>query len=134
MPRMLTGGCICGAVEFTVPDSFQTFKLCHCDFCKKASGGSNVANLFGDPDWLTWTKGADQLTSHDVQNSLVRRVFCKTCGTSLPFIAQNGAILVVPTGALNTQPSIAPQEVVFWDKRAHWVDQALDLMTKQPRT
>lgn len=132
MTQTLTGNCICGAVAYEVEDNFASFKLCHCDFCKKASGASNVANAFGNPAALSWRQGVDNLSTFDVPNSLVRRVFCKTCGTSLPFISQNGAYLIVPVGTLAQQPSIRPQEVVFWKKRMSWYDEAACLRPLAP--
>ncbi len=129
MAETIKGTCICESVEFQVADNFKTFKLCHCDFCKKASGSAHVANAFGNPEDLEWTKGQGNLQSYDVPNSQVRRVFCKSCGTSLPFISQNGLHLIVPVGSLSKQPSLPPQAIASWDQRMPWYDLAMLLPT-----
>ncbi len=36
-PRMLTGGCVCGAVLYTVPDAVRYALNCHCSQCRRAT-------------------------------------------------------------------------------------------------
>lgn len=131
MPKsdQLTGSCVCGAVCFSVLDDFISFKFCHCSLCRKLSGSAHVANLFGSPAHINWLAGREHIVQYDVPNSQVRRVFCSQCGTGLPFVTQDGAILVTPAGVLNASPSIAPQYVASWESRADWYESGLDLTT-----
>ena len=107
------------------------FKLCFCSFCQKASGSAHVSNVFTHPDKIVWQKGAEDVTQFDVANSQVRRVFCKQCGTSLPFVTQNGEFLVVPVGSLSRAPSIKPGAVVNWASRPDWYDHAAALIATE---
>ncbi len=68
------------------------------------------------------------LTSFDVPNSQVRRVFCRACGTKLPFETQNGKFLVVPAGSLSRPPSSPVAAIVGWVSRPAWYDAALGLI------
>jgi len=122
MAKVLSGSCICSKVHFLVKDDFWSFKLCHCHLCKKMSGSSNVANAFTLPNHIQWVKGLKNLRSYDVPNSQVRRVFCITCGSSMPFTTQNERYLVIPVGALSEQPKLPPQEVKSWHERMPWYD------------
>ena len=124
MSKTISGSCICSKVSYLVIDDFMSFKLCHCHFCQKASGSSNVANAFTLPSHIHWVQGKSNLKSFDVPNSQVRRVFCQTCGTSMPFVTQNERFLVVPVGTLSCQPKLPPQEVKAWHERMHWYDEA----------
>ena len=38
--KKLTGRCLCGAIEYSVPDRFQYPGYCHCSDCRKFSGSS----------------------------------------------------------------------------------------------
>lgn len=127
----IDGACICDKVAFRIKDDLATFKLCFCKFCQKASGSAHVSNGFAHPDQIEWIRGAEELSSFDVPNSQVRRVFCKTCGTSMPFETQNGAFLVVPVGSLSRAPRIAPQALVSPETRPAWYDAAQDLISAQ---
>ncbi|KZM42209.1 hypothetical protein OA92_12995 [Marinomonas sp. SBI22] len=124
MAPYLLGSCICEKVKYEVKDDFISFKLCHCRLCQKASGSSNVANAFTFIENINWQQGENHLESFDVPNSQVRRVFCKTCGTSMPFLTQNERLLVVPVGTLSVQPKLPPQEVRVWHERMSWYDES----------
>ena len=36
----LTGGCLCGAVHFTVEDAFRYALNCHCSQCRRTTGSA----------------------------------------------------------------------------------------------
>lgn len=127
MASYLLGSCICEKVKYKVKDDFISFKLCHCRLCQKASGSSNAANAFTSVESIRWLQGETQLKRFDVPNSLVRRVFCKNCGTSMPFITQNESLLVIPVGTLSSQPKLSPQEVRYWHERMPWYDKSKSL-------
>ena len=128
MSKTINGGCLCGQVKFTVQDEFFSFKLCHCSMCRKISGSAHVANLFTKPDNIQWLSGEDAISSYDIPNNQVRRVFCSTCGTSLPFVSQSGKIRIVPAGSLEEQPSsMQPEHAIFWADRMPWYDQVHQL-------
>ena len=38
MPSTLTGGCLCGAVRYTVAAPVTGLRACHCINCQKSSG------------------------------------------------------------------------------------------------
>ncbi|WP_170326481.1 GFA family protein [Ruegeria arenilitoris] len=124
----INGQCICGAVRYRVQDNMAAFKLCYCSLCQKASGSAHVANAFTTPDQIKWLQGKDMLTSFDVPNSQVRRVFCRVCGTTLPFETQNGKFLVVPVGSLSRPPSSPVAAIAGWASRPAWYDTALGLI------
>ncbi|GAA6159626.1 hypothetical protein NBRC116589_18000 [Ruegeria sp. HU-ET01832] len=102
-PNKIEGQCVCGAVRYRVQDDMAAFKLCYCNFCKKASGSAHVANAFTSPDRIEWLEGQEQFTSFDVPNSQVRRVFCRNCGTTLPFETRNGKFQAVPLAACHAR-------------------------------
>ncbi len=127
-PNKIEGQCICGAVRYRVQDNMAAFKLCYCSFCQRASGSAHVANAFTTPDQIEWLEGKDMLTTFDVPNSQVRRVFCRNCRTTLPFETRNGKFLVVPVGSLSRPPPQPVNAIVGWASRPAWYDEALGLI------
>lgn len=82
MTQTMTGGCQCGRVRYSVPIDGGEAYLCHCDMCKRATGGVSIAfkNVrFAD---VTWTAAEpDWYTS----SAIAQRPFCSACGTPLGF-------------------------------------------------
>jgi hypothetical protein len=114
------GSCLCGAVTFTVYAAFEHFFLCHCQRCRKGSGSAHAANIFAADGIVTWLTGADCVTAFTVPGTRHSRAFCATCGTPLPH--RNGALLVVPAGALDTAVPLRPQAHICAASCAEWDD------------
>ncbi|WP_442957540.1 GFA family protein [Photobacterium sp. 53610] len=65
MRKILTGGCCCGSVAYTLEDQFSSFYFCHCEQCRKMTGSAHASNLFTSPENITWLHGQDQLKRYD---------------------------------------------------------------------
>jgi hypothetical protein len=45
-PEMLAGGCMCGAVRYTIAEKPLPTGLCHCDRCQPQSGSAFSTVIF----------------------------------------------------------------------------------------
>lgn len=115
-----SGACLCGGVRFEVDGTFELFYLCHCEHCQKDTGSAHAANLFSSTAKLKWLSGADKVTEYNLPSTRHVKAFCSTCGSALPSIQMNGALLVVPAGSLNTDIPIRPNAHLFVASRAGW--------------
>ena len=127
--KTLTGGCLCGAVSFEIKNEFEHFQLCHCSQCQKTTGTAHASNLFTKPEYIRWLSGQDERVRYDVPGRRLSNVFCKNCGSRLPWLSLNGDTLAVPAGSLNGTPSITPRANIFWPERASWYDQGIQATT-----
>ena len=79
---MLTGGCHCGRVRYSVTGAAAQQTSCHCSICRRTTGAPLVA-------WFTVKRGAFRLTDgapRQYSSSVeAKRTFCETCGTQLTF-------------------------------------------------
>ena len=41
----LHGRCLCGGVQFELTEGPDRLRYCHCEFCKKLSGGGGTVNV-----------------------------------------------------------------------------------------
>ncbi len=114
------GSCLCGAVRFEVEGDFQRFYLCHCGYCRKDTGSAHAANLFASGATLTWITGRDQVTSFTLPSTRHKKCFCSMCGSALPSMQLEGALLVVPAGSLDSDVTLKPDAHIFWSSKAHW--------------
>ena len=46
--------------------------------------------------------------------------FCSECGSALPNVQMDGALLVVPAGSLDCDAPISPTAHIFVSRRAGW--------------
>jgi hypothetical protein len=87
MTQALTGGCQCGRVRYTAEVDPGTAILCHCNMCKRATGGVSSPFVNVPREALTWHSEPDWYKS----SPIARRGFCARCGTPLAFEFIEGA-------------------------------------------
>ena len=104
-----TGSCLCGAVRYSVGGRPLQITACHCDACKKMSGGTNLL-VFTTPketfrhlqgEVLRFRRTADSGRQSDV-------VHCATCGTRLWHEPQSAPIVVIAAGTLDDPSWVIP--------------------------
>lgn len=122
MQKKISGSCLCGQVSFEVDNEFNKFNICHCQQCRKITGSAFAANLFGKPASLHWSSGEGSIARYDYPDRDFSKAFCKTCGSSVPYISNNGLAVIVPAGALHQTPLFSLVERIFYSDRAPWND------------
>jgi len=114
------GSCLCGRVRFEVTGDFQSFYLCHCEYCQKDTGSAHASNLFSTSAQIEWISGSENVQIFRVPMTRHVRSFCRTCGSALPTLQMEGQLLVVPAGCLDSEVTIRPDAHVFCSSRASW--------------
>lgn len=120
MTQKNNGSCLCGAVRFQISGEFESFFLCHCARCRKDTGSAHAANLFSSTAAITWLSGHDCIKTYRVPATRHERSFCTECGSALPSVQLNGALLVVPAGSLDNAIDIQPNAHICFASRAQW--------------
>ena len=117
----LSGSCLCGSVAYELRGDARRFFHCHCERCRKSSGGAHASNIILRLESLTWTAGETLLRSYKVPEAeRFSVVFCSVCGSPLPRVYEDSGIAVVPAGSLDHEPDIQPQDRIFSGSRAAW--------------
>ncbi|HYD16120.1 MAG TPA: GFA family protein [Hyphomicrobium sp.] len=119
------GSCLCGEIRFEIIGEFERFFLCHCGRCRKDTGSAHAANLFSSTAKLTWLSGQSKIKSFRVASTRHQKSFCGECGSALPNVQMNGALLVVPAGSLDSAVEAKPDAHIFVASSADW-DRCLD--------
>ena len=115
MRETMDGGCLCGAVRFTIEGSVRDVVYCHCGQCRKQTGlyyaASNAANeqitITGE-DHITWYRSSDS----------GRRGFCKTCGSALFWRSEGSDHLSVMAGAFDEPDRLKAGFHIYCDDKA----------------
>ena len=112
------GGCMCGSVRYEVTGDETYAGVCHCDDCRRATGGAYVPWFGVKPDNFKVTKG--EITQHE-SSSGIYRGFCGKCGSSLTYGGEGWNDIGITIASLDDPNAITPQSNVFLRERLHWV-------------
>jgi hypothetical protein len=129
MANILTGGCLCGAVRYEYQGQPGDASYCHCDDCKKATGGPYTVGVLSQSDKLRIIKGQVKgyTTTGDSGREITRQ-FCPECGSPLFTRAEKcPGFVFIKAGSLD-DPSIVKPSCEIWTKCAvdwAYVDQNL---------
>jgi hypothetical protein len=136
MTTPITGGCLCGAIRYTVNAPVTGLRACHCTHCQKTSGtGSSVNAVILSKDF-TLTRGAPKrYTDKADSGRLLQRFFCGDCGS--PIYSQRDATperMVVRAGTFDDSSAM---KIVtnIWTKSARpWshIDPGTEQLTGSP--
>ncbi|MBB97403.1 MAG: aldehyde-activating protein [Rhodobacteraceae bacterium] len=74
------GGCLCGAVRYTLARAPAEMDVCHCGMCRKHTGGLALG-LMVPRDEVTW-EGFEHVGLFR-SSDWAERGFCRTCGSGL---------------------------------------------------
>lgn len=114
-----SGGCQCGAVRYAFERAVREPHLCHCRMCQKAAGNYFMALASVDRDDFRLTRGT---IAHYASSDLVRRGFCRECGTPLTFESVDDDTLAVTLGSLDDPAAVAPAEQHGVEGRMPWFE------------
>ena len=78
--HVLTGQCYCGKTKFIATEEPQTVAYCHCDSCRRATGGAVAAFAALDENVVSFSPNEGRKVSISPG---VTRTFCAECGSSL---------------------------------------------------
>jgi hypothetical protein len=117
-PEQHVGGCMCGAVRYRITGEPTYAGICHCNDCRRATGGAYVPWLGAGPEKFEVTKG--EITEHQSSPGIWRG-FCGKCGSALSFRGEGWNDIAVTIASLDDPNSITPESNVFLRERLHWV-------------
>lgn len=120
-PGPLRGGCLCGAVRYTVDAPIEQAEHCFCTMCRKAHGAAFSTNALVPTASLD-IQGQEQLSVYRSSPNR-EKLFCSRCGSQL-FIRRLNAPegMVIALGSLDDDPGIRPGRSVFAASKAAWIN------------
>ena len=122
----LEGSCLCGAVVYQLETRLKNFYFCHCQQCRKLTGSAHAANILAEPVSVDWVRGTDKIKRYDAPDDRsFTHVFCRDCGSGLPFLNVSETTLFIPAGSLDSAPDIEVDCNIFWDEAPAWYESAL---------
>src|SRR5579884_1004459 len=109
-----TGGCLCGAVRYSVRGAPVHVRRCHCADCRKESGSAFSV-------YALWPVEAFELSGEI--SSYDGRGFCPRCGSRLLDTTDSAQTLVeIRIGSLDEAPfELKPDDEIWVKRRESWL-------------
>lgn len=112
------GGCLCGAVRYSVVGKPEASAICHCVSCRRASGAQSVAWLSLPFESFSFIRG-DPVEHRS--SAGVSRIFCGGCGTSLTYRRDADPDYIDVTAAsLDLPDEFPPTHHVWLEDKVGW--------------
>lgn len=113
-PGTMSCQCLCGAVRFTAVPQKLEMGVCHCEMCRRWSGGVFMAVECRD---LQVQEGGEFAVY--ASSDWAERGFCRSCGTSLFWRMRDGEgdHLAVSFQSFSDNAAFAFSEEIFVDEK-----------------
>lgn len=108
-----SGGCLCGELRFSATPRQAEFGVCHCDMCRRWSGGTFMAVGCGDN--VEFEK--DSSLRVFASSEWAERGFCGTCGTALFYRLKGAGHYQVALGAFDDISGLEFTSQIFIDEK-----------------
>ena len=119
METILNGGCLCGAVRYECSGDADAASYCHCDDCKKATGGPYTVGVLVEAAKLRIVRGQVKgYTTIADSGRKITREFCPSCGSPLFTRAEKCPNLVFLKAGCLDEPELIKPSCQVWTKRA----------------
>ncbi|WP_157964372.1 GFA family protein [Ephemeroptericola cinctiostellae] len=119
---IISGSCLCTAVQFELTSQPIRVLKCHCTSCRKATGGLHTVWAVVEHVHFHWLSMRPSYFSSSPQ---VQRTFCPKCGTSLTYQHADDGTIDVTVASLHHPEYFPPQVEIWisdqlgWDKNHH---------------
>jgi hypothetical protein len=111
--------CLCGAVALKARGAPSWVGLCHCQSCRRASGGVLIAAAGFSRNSVAIARGR---VSYYASSPGVRRGFCANCGTALSYENERWpADIHLMIGAFEHPERLTPQFRIFTEEQIPWL-------------
>ncbi|HWS74117.1 MAG TPA: GFA family protein [Quisquiliibacterium sp.] len=122
MTTPLTGGCLCGAIRYTVSAPVEKLIACHCTDCQHASGTGASINALLPSSALAFTKGSTKVFSKPADSgNVLNRHFCADCGSPVYSQRANAPeFLVLKVGGLDSHEGLRVAMNIWTRSRRPW--------------
>ena len=118
----ITGGCLCGAIRYTLTGDALATMVCHCTHCQKQTGTSFSILLAAKSEAVTVNGPLASYCDEGSSGQPIHRNFCGTCGSPIlsePDVAPG--MVFLKAGTLDDTRDLAPTTEIWCQSAQPWV-------------
>lgn len=121
----LSGGCLCGAIRYSVSGAPTSTNVCYCTQCQKQTGAPLPAFASYAAEQFTVTQGTPR--GYRSSERAIRE-FCGECGSTLFWRESGSGELDVFLGSFDEPSRLPPPRYAIWtSERLAWLNEAANL-------
>lgn len=110
------GRCLCGKVEIQARSMAANVGACHCETCRKWTGGPLMTVECEDA--VTFS-GIESITVYS-SSEWAERGFCSCCGTKLFYMLKENGYYIVPVGLFDTEIAFCFDHEIFIEAKPRY--------------
>jgi len=127
MSENISGSCLCSAVKYIIKGEIKAVANCHCNTCKKITGGAFETIAVTAENNFEITVGQDNLTIYQISEN-TKKHFCRTCGTPIFNLHKKyPGNCMIQVGSLDEPALVTPAINIFCESMLPWVKGIADL-------
>ena len=138
MKTILHGGCLCGTVRYECSGNTDAASYCHCDDCKKATGGPYTVGVLVEAAKLLIVSGRVKgYTTIADSGRKITREFCPNCGSPLFTRAEKYPDFVFLKAGSLDEPEVIKPICQMWTRCAvpwAYIDETLPRYTESSQS
>jgi hypothetical protein len=113
----MDGGCLCGAVRYSITAEPIDSAHCHCRICQRSAGAAFLTWATLPASGFAYTHGT--ALAYRSSDKAVRE-FCEACGTQLVFRADDGGTIDVTIASLDAPDGVKIDGNIWTGSRRAW--------------
>ena len=125
-----TGGCLCGGIRFEVELPFRRANFCHCEHCRRHSGGPGLLQGRIARERFRLLRGEELIAVYRPPQGRAVKAFCSVCGSSLFGNEWPDGEISIRLGALDDTTVVAPAYHSWVGSKAAWDELPDDGLTR----
>ncbi len=116
------GGCLCGAVRYTISAEPVGARMCWCRDCQRIASGSATVNVLFREEAVAISGDLGLFTMVADSGNTVERGFCKVCGSQIysRTVTPKGLPMRVRAGTLDDPELCAPTAAIWTESAPIW--------------
>lgn len=128
-PFIVSGSCLCGAVQYSAEAPPRSVHYCHCSMCRRTTGSAFAVLAWWERDQLKWSGELRVYRS----SPIAERGFCPHCGSPMVLAYDGQSEIAVHAGTLSNPNVFPPTYHYGSEARLAWADCAMALPAKETR-
>ena len=93
--QAVRGSCLCGEVRYEIDGPMELMAHCRCSLCRSRRGRAPVSLVSMPLGAFRWLAGESSVASFRSATH-GPRAFCRMCGTAMPVVEQDAAVVLCP--------------------------------------
>jgi hypothetical protein len=121
MAQKITGGCLCGAVRYTISGDIIFSGKCYCEDCRKGGSTGHSSVLAVPQQAVSITGKLTEFKKPGGSGQSIARRFCPVCGSRIAAMADvMPGVVMITASTLDDPEQYVTQMSVFTSRAPSW--------------